>query len=85
MILALYKARMSVAQNMVGERDVSPEDVDGLKLAISDLEEGLNAEQAKARVEQYRASIAEAQAEKDYATERGLWWVVRAMEAICKA
>lgn len=85
MILELYRARLCVALEMVGERDVSPADVDGLKLAISDMEEGLSAEQAKALVEQYRANVAEARNESDSATERGLWWAIRAMEQICKA
>lgn len=85
MILDLYRARLMMAMIMVGERDISPHDVDGLKLAVSDLEENLTAEQASERAANYRAIAEEARKENDRATERGMWWAIRAMEHVCKA
>lgn len=81
-IVAAYRARLAMANQMVGEPETSTADVDGLTIAVEELKLASTPEAAAAKKAEYTAQRDQAISLGDKHTARGLAWVVMALSRL---
>lgn len=81
-VIAAYRARLEEAERQVGTPEIRTADVDGLTLAVSEMESVQTSDQASSKAGEYKAQRDQAVTDGDKATARGLFWVIMGLNRL---
>lgn len=79
---AAYRSRLMMAQDVVGEPECRTCDVDGLSLAVHEVESCSGISDAESKKAEYVAMRDRALADGNKSDARGLFWVVSALSRL---